>query len=230
MAPNRYDRTRNGKAKIPRRTESGRKEDNMAKFKVGDRVKIVRNDYLTCEIGDTGTIRAYDSGAGYAVEFDIPRYSYHGCRGLTKPGCGQWAWEKNIELIKPTEEKPTREFKLIITSSGDTTTAKLIHGERTVVKEATVTRYSKDEYSEKAAVEAVVKKIFGEGEKKTEKKDELFNGVAVCLIDRDCPKFTRGRTYTFVNGNCWNDKGNVMAYGYTKKEIANSIWFLPIVE
>lgn len=201
----------------------------MAKFKVGDRVKIVRNDYLNCEIGDTGTIRAYDSGAGYAVEFDIPRYSYHGCRGLTKPGCGQWAWEKNIELIKPTEEKPTREFKLIITSKGDTTTAKLIHG-KDVTKETTVTRYSTDEYSEKAAVEAVVKKIFGEGEKKTEKKDELFNGVAVCLIDRDCPKFTRGRTYTFVNGNCWNDKGNVMAYGYTKKEIANSIWFLPIVE
>lgn len=223
------DKRRNGKAKIPRRTESSRKEDNMTKFKVGDRVKIVRNDYLTCEIGDTGTIRAYDSGAGYAVEFDIPRYSYHGCRGLTKPGCGYWAWEKNIELIKPTEEKPTREFKLIITSKGDTTTAKLIHG-KDVEKEATVSRYSKDEYSEKAAVEAVTKKIFGEGEKKTEKKDELFNGVAVCLIDRDCPKFTRGRTYTFVNGNCWNDKGNVMAYGYTKKEIANSIWFLPIME
>jgi hypothetical protein len=29
MAPNRYDRTRNGKAKIPRRTESGRKDENM---------------------------------------------------------------------------------------------------------------------------------------------------------------------------------------------------------
>lgn len=201
----------------------------MAKFKVGDRVKIVRNDYLNCEIGDTGTIMAYNSGAGYAMEFDIPRPYYHGCRGLTTPGHGQWALEENIELIEPIKDKPTREFKLIITSSGDTTTAKLIHG-KDVAKEATVTRYSKDEYSEKAAVEAVTKKIFGEDEKKTEKKDELFNGVAVCLIDRDCPKFTRGRTYTFVNGNCWNDKGNVMAYGYTKKEIANSIWFLPIVE
>ena len=29
MAPNRYDGTRNGKAKIPRRTESGRKDGNM---------------------------------------------------------------------------------------------------------------------------------------------------------------------------------------------------------
>lgn len=199
----------------------------MAKFKIGDRIKIVCNDYLTCEIGDTGTIRAYDSGSGYAVEFDIPRYSYHGCRGLTKPGCGQWALEKNIELIKPTKEKPTREFKLIITSKGDTTTAKLIHGERTVVKEATVTRYSTDEYSEKAAVEAVVKKIFGEDEK----KEELFNGKVVCLMDLTyVPKYTKGRVYKFVNGNCKDDYGNVINFRYTLEEAEKSKWFLPIVE
>lgn len=227
MAPNRYDRTRNGKAKIPRRTESGRKEDNMAKFKVGDRVKIVRNDYLTCEIGDTGTIRAYDSGAGYAVEFDIPRYSYHGCRGLTKPGCGQWAWEKNIELIKPTEEKPTREFKLIITSSGDTTTAKLIHGERTVVKEATVTRYSKDEYSEKAAVEAVVKKIFGEDEKKNE-ANKPYTGKAVWICDNESV-YTKGKIYEFVDGKCKHDSGFTVV-GYTLEKMKRLGCFLPIVE
>lgn len=209
----------------------------MAKFKVGDRVKIVCNDYLTCEIGDTGTIRAYDSGAGYAVEFDIPRYLYHGCRGLTKPGCGQWALEKNIELIKPTEEKPikpteekpTREFKLIITSSGDTTTAKLIHGERTVVKEVTATRYSKDEYSEKVAVEAVTKKIFGEDEKKTEKKDELFNGRAV-LISGENMYFTKGKIYVFKNGNCVNDRGNIVKFEHTKQSIEHSDYFFPIVE
>lgn len=204
----------------------------MAKFKVGDRIKIVCNDYLTCEIGDTGTIRAYDSGAGYAVEFDIPRYSYHGCRGLTKPGCGQWALEKNIELIKPTEEKPikptkekpTREFKLIITSKGVTTTAKLIHG-KDISKEATVTRYSTDEYSEKAAVEAVVEKIFGE----VEKKDELFNGKAVWICGEHIA-FTVGKIYTFHNGNCVNDRGNVTRMNYTKQEMTRSKSFLPIVE
>lgn len=217
---------RNGKAKIPRRTESGRKEDNMAKFKVGDRVKIVRNDYLTCEIGDTGTIMAYNSGIGYAVEFDIPRPSYHGCRGLTTPGYGQWALEKNIELIEPIKDKPTREFKLIITSSGDTTTAKLIHG-KTTTKEATVTRYSKDEYSEKAAVEAVTKKIFGEGE--DEKNDNLFNGKAV-LISGEHMYFTKGKIYEFKNGNCVNDRGNIVKLGHTKQSIEQSDYFLPIVE
>ena len=225
----KHGQARKRKSKNTAPAESGRKEDNMAKFKVGDRV-IVVVDGNTVPRGTTGVIKYFGKDADkgridIAIELDRP-ISYHDCGGRTKYGCGWWVAERDIELIKTAEP----EFKLIITSKGDTTTAKLIHGERTVVKEATVTRYSKDEYSEKAAVEAVTKKIFGEDEKKTEKKDELFNGVAVCLIDRDCQKFTRGRTYTFVNGNCWNDKGNVMAYGYTKKEIANSIWFLPIVE
>lgn len=203
----------------------------MAKFKVGDRVEVISTKHNTdVSIGDKGTVLREDfrvcDDSNYAVRMDRKNPRYHSCLGLVPWGYGQNFWDECLKLV---EEKPTREFKLIITSSGDTTTAKLIHG-KDVTKEATVTRYSKDEYSEKAAVEAVGKKIFSEDEKKTEKKDELFNGVAVCLIDRDCPKFTRGRTYTFVNGNCWNDKGNVMAYGYTKKEIANSIWFLPIVE
>lgn len=207
----------------------------MAKFKVGDRVKIVCNDYLTCEIGDTGTIRAYDSGAGYAVEFDIPRYSYHGCRGLTKPGCGQWALEKNIELIKPTEEKPikpteekpTREFKLIVTSKGDVTSAKLIHG-KDVTKEATVTRYSEDEYSEKAAVEAVVKKIFAEVEKK-EEKPKYFTGKAVWF--KDTSRFhTAGRIYVFEDGVYEDDIGLKHKWTCAKEELNTQSGFLPIVE
>ena len=203
----------------------------MAKFKVGDRIELISNRHFThaC-IGDKGKVVSANynvvGDTSYGVQMDVKRPFYHSCHGKAADGYGQYLWGSCLKLV---EEKPTREFKLIITSKGDTTTVKLIHG-KDVAKEATVTRYSKDEYSEKAADEAITKKIFGENEKKTEKKDELFNGVAVCLIDRDCPKFTRGRTYTFVNGNCWNDKGNVMAYGYTKKEIANSIWFLPIVE
>lgn len=203
----------------------------MAKFKVGDRVKLISNKYFTyAYIGDKGTVVSINynlfSDTSYGVQMDEKRPFYHNCCGHAADGYGQDLWESCLKLI---EDKPTREFKLLITSSGDTTTSKLIHG-KDIAKEATVTRYSKDEYSEKAAVEAVVEKIFGEVEKKTEKKDEMFNGVAVCLIDRDCPKFTRGRIYTFVNGNCWNDKGNVMKYEYTRKAIANSIWFLPIVE
>jgi len=91
----------------------------------------------------------------------------------------------------------------------------LIHG-KDVAKEATVTRYSKDEYSEKAAVEAVTKKIFGEDEK----KEELFNGKVVCLMDLTyIPKYTKGRVYEFVNGNCKDDYGNVINFGDKTREI-----------
>lgn len=219
------DWRRNGKAKIPRRTESGRKEDNMAKFKVGDRV-IVVVDSCTVPRGTTGVIKYFGKDADkgridIAIELDRP-ISYHDCGGRTKYGCGWWVAERDIELIKTAEP----EFKLIITSKGDTTTAKLIHG-KDVAKEATVTRYSKDEYSEKAAVEAVTKKIFGEDEK----KEELFNGKVVCLMDLTyIPKYTKGRVYEFVNGNCKDDYGNVINFRYTLEEVEKSKWFLPIVE
>lgn len=197
----------------------------MAKFKVGDRVKLAV-DRFPIPRGTTGVIKCLGKDADnekleIAIELDRPM-SHHNCEGRTKYGCGWWVAETDIELIKTVEP----EFKLIITSSGDTTTAKLIHG-KDVAKEATVTRYSKDEYSEKAAVEAVTKKIFGEDEK----KEELFNGKVVCLMDLTyIPKYTKGRVYEFVNGNCKDDCGNVINFRYTLEEVGESKWFLPIVE
>lgn len=195
------------------------------KFKVGDRVKLAV-DRFAIPRGTTGVIKCFGKdadkeGLNIAIELDRP-ISHHNCGGRTRYGCGWWVAETDIELIKTVEP----EFKLIITSSGDTTTAKLIHG-KDVAKEATVTLYSKDEYSEKAAVEAVTKKIFGEDEK----KEELFNGKVVCLRDLTyIPKYTKGRVYEFVNGNCKDDCGNVINFRYTLEEVEKSKWFLPIVE
>ena len=200
----------------------------MAKFKVGDKVEVISKKYYTAaSIGDKGTVVQVDfpngHDSGYAVQMDRKNPRYHNCNGLVPWGYGQILWGECLKLV---EDKPTREFKLIITSSSDTTTAKLIHG-KDVAKEATVTRYSKDEYSEKAAVEAVTKKIFGEDEK----KEELFNGKVVCLMDLTyIPKYTKGRVYEFVNGNCKDDYGNVINFRYTLEEVEESKWFLPIVE
>lgn len=122
----------------------------MAKFKVGDRIELISNRHFThaC-IGDKGKVVSANynvvGDTSYGVQMDVKRPFYHSCHGKAADGYGQYLWGSCLKLV---EEKPTREFKLIITSNGDTTTAKLIHGERTVVKEATVTRYSKDEYSE----------------------------------------------------------------------------------
>ena len=194
----------------------------MAKFKVGDRVRIIDKIYTDCKVGDTGIIKyihCSPSSPMYAVEFDREDRFFNSCTCHTKDKHGQWVFDYNIELIKP-------EFKLVIISKGDKTKAKLYRGE-SLEKEIEVNRYHKDQYSEKAAVEAVTKKIFGEDEK----KEELFNGKVVCLMDLTyIPKYTKGRVYEFVNGNCKDDHGNVINFRYTLEEVEKSKWFLPIVE
>lgn len=200
----------------------------MAKFKVGDRIELISNIHFThaC-IGDKGKVVSANynvvGDTSYGVQMDVKRPFYHSCHGKAADGYGQYLWGSCLKLV---EEKPTREFKLIITSKGDTTTAKLIHC-KDVTKEATVTRYSKDEYSEKAAVEAVTKKIFGEGEE--EKNDNLFNGKAV-LISGEHMYFTKGKIYEFKNGNCVNDRGNIVKLRHTKQSIEQSDYFIPLVE
>lgn len=200
----------------------------MAKFKVGDRVKLVVDRYAVPR-GTTGVIKCFKcfgkdadkERLDIAIELDRP-ISHHNCEGRTRYGCGWWVAERDIELIKTVEP----EFKLIINSKGDTTTAKLIHG-KDVAKEATVTRYSKDEYSEKAAVEAVTKKIFGEDEKENE-ANKPYNGKAVWISDKN-GVFTKGKIYEFVDGRCKHDLGFTIG-GYTLANMKQSGCFIPIVE
>lgn len=194
----------------------------MAKFKVGDRVELISKIYHTnaC-VGDNGTVVGRDAQYGYdkayAVRMDKKSPLYHTCGGLVPEGYGQYLWGSCLKLI---EDKPTREFKLIITSKGDTTTAKLIHG-KDVTKVATVTRYSKDEYSEKAAVEAVVEKIL-------EKKVDWFNGKVVCVAYSG-DGFTKGKIYECIEGELTSDSGDKMG-AYTIEKMKNSQLFLPIVD
>ena len=201
----------------------------MAKFKVGDRVELAV-DRFAIPRGTTGVIKYFSKDThkeklDIAIELDRP-ISHHNCGWRTRYGCGWWVAETDIELIKTVEP----EFKLIITSSGDTTTAKLIHG-KDVAKEATVTRYSKDEYSEKAAVEAVTKKIFCEDENEDEKENEAnkpYNGKAVWTSDKN-GVFTKGKIYEFVDGRIKHDLGFTIG-GYTLANMKQSGCFIPIVE
>ena len=202
----------------------------MSKFKVGDRVRIVNKNLTCCKIGDTGIIRYVSSDdilpyIPYAVEFDREDPLFHSCRGDIKNNRGQWVGDDNIELIEP-------EFKLVIISKGDKTKAKLYRGE-SLEKEVEVNRYHKDEYSEKAAVEAVVEKMFDE-EEKEESEDNLFNGKAVAIEDESGSTFTitRGRVYEFINGRFYDDNSHYtpIKIPYNNGDMKCSAWFIPIVE
>lgn len=188
----------------------------MAKFKVGDRVRIVDKIYTDCKVGDTGIIKyihCSPSSPMYAVEFDREDRFFSSCTCHTKDKHGQWVFDYNIELFEP-------EFKLVIISKGDKTKAKLYRGE-SLEKEVEVNRYHKDEYSEKAAVEAVTKKIF-------EKKVDWFNGKVVC-VSYIVEGFTKGKIYECIKGELTSDSGNKMG-AYTIEKMKNSHLFLPIVE
>lgn len=188
----------------------------MAKFKVGDRVRIVDKKYTHCKVGDIGTIKYIESvltQLKYDVEFDREDELFTSCNGRTKDNRGQWVSDYNIELIEP-------EFKLVIISKGDKTKAKLYRGE-SLEKEVEVNRYHKDEYSEKAAVEAVTKKIF-------EKKVDWFNGKVVC-VSYIVEGFTKGKIYECIEGKLTSDSGDKMG-AYTIEKMKNSHLFIPIVE
>lgn len=199
----------------------------MSKFKVGDRVRIVDRFLTACKVGDTGIIKYIDnplSALKYAVELDREDMLFSSCNCHTKDNRGQWVDDDNIELIEP-------EFKLVVISKGDKTKAKLYRGE-SLEKEVEVNRYHKDEYSEKAAVEAVTKKIFDEEEKEGS-EDNLFNGKAVAIDDESDSVFTitRGRVYEFIDGRFCDDNSHYTPkYPYTNDDMKCSAWFIPIVE
>lgn len=192
------------------------------KYKIGDRVKFI-GDSLTIPYGEMGVVKGFVPPYNHiAIQLDH-EISSHNCDGKTKPKRGWWVLECEIELVKPAEH----EFKLIIVSKGDVTTAKLLHG-KTIEKEAAVTRYHEDEYNGRAAVEAVIKKLFGEDEKK-EAKPKYFTGKAV-WVGENTWWHTKGKIYVFENGIHISDDGTESLTSYAEDEMPQSTGFLPIVE
>ena len=192
------------------------------KYKIGDRVRYLGYSF-SVQRGEMGVVKGFMPHSDLtAIELDH-EVSFHDCNGLTRFRRGWWVSPGSIELIKPAE----REFKLIIVSKGDVTTAKLLHGKK-IEKEATVTRYHEDEHSEKAAVEAVVKKLFGE-EEKEEAKPKYFTGKAV-WIGESTRWHTKGKIYVFENGIHIYDSGTESLTSYAEDEVTQSAGFLPIVE
>lgn len=171
----------------------------MSKFKIGDRVKYVG---LILELkGKVGTVvRPPDDYYDVGVAFDDRISFLHDLDGFCEKNHGWYCHNTVLELISE------HRFNVIITSVGDTTTAKLLHGKK-VEKEVSVKRYHKDVYSEEAAVEAVCKKLFGADKSKEDAEPEGINCKAVCLLDCNIDgfTFTRGKIYEFSDGRCISD-------------------------
>lgn len=191
----------------------------MSKFKVGDRVKYI--GYYIPLKGKIGTIVLRDNDFDAGVEFDDRQSFLNNLHGFCENHYGWYCRSDELELIK---DEPR--FNVIITSVGDVTTAKLLHGEK-VEKEVSVKRYFKDEYSEKADVEAVCKKLFGEDKPKKKLEPKGINCKAVYIGNKGLG-FTRGVVYQFIDGRCIDDQGYLRPspkfnlYGIIDE---NEVWF-----
>ena len=175
----------------------------MSEFKIGDRVKYVGLILaLKGKVGTVVSVTNYTSYSKWGVVFDEYLPVCHSLGGRCAFGRGRWCECAELELISE------HRFNVIITSAGDTTTAKLLHGKK-VEKEVSVKRYHKDDYSEKAAVEAVCKKLFGEDKPKEDAKPMGINCKAVCLYycNEGGLTLTRGKIYEFSDGRCVDDAG-----------------------
>ena len=170
----------------------------MSEFKIGDRVKYIGK--MPKLKGKVGTVLClsddyYDAG----VAFDEYSPFFHNLGGLCSHGHGWWCSHVSLELISE------HRFNVIITSVGDTTTAKLLHGKK-VEKVVSVKRYHKDVYSEAAAVEAVCKKLFDEDKPKEDAKPMGISCKAV-YIGKSRLGYTHGKIYEFRDGRCLDDDG-----------------------
>lgn len=166
------------------------------KFKIGDRV-VLKKDYCDAKAGMKGVIKGCDEYR-CAVEFDNDFDGGHGCAGLTNPDRGHYIDPNVLKKIEPSHA-----FTLVITSKGDHTEAKLLHGKE-IVQTAEVNRYKDDEYSQPAAIHAVIDKMFPAGAPvPAEEKPKRFTGKAVFNgADR---YFTQGNVYTFEDGSTMDD-------------------------
>lgn len=193
----------------------------MSEFKIGDRVRYIGElPDLKSKVGTVVNVINYNTDSDLGVVFDEYIPSGHSLGGLCSNGHGLWCSHVNLELISE------HRFNVIITSAGDTTTAKLLHGKK-VEKEVSVKRYYRDDYSEEAAVEAVCKKLFGKDKPKEDAEPEGINCKAVYVADDDGFGFlTRGKIYEFSDGKCVDDDGDFFPIyvGYKIKNYSDELF------
>lgn len=157
----------------------------MAKFKIGDRVKAVKeydgNKNIVGKIGTIITLNGYGT-AHVGVEFDDNiGFRGHNCGGNGKNGHCWWCADYILEPAPVND-------KIVITTDGKTTTAKFYNG-KTVTKTATAKCSPDDKFDFETGAKIAFERLTG---MYTEKS-----------FDWDA--FKREKTIVKVTKNNWRD-------------------------
>ena len=211
-------------------------EDENAKFKVGDRVRAVKeygeNKSIVGKVGTIKHITGDTPYKRYAVEFDETIRNGHACNKKGKSGHCWWCDGNVIELEHENN-------KIIITADGKTTTAKMYSG-KTLVKSAKADCHPDDEFDfnigATIALERLTGYVLGQLESTLE-EEHFYNGKVVCVKNENLESyFTVGKIYDVVDGLLKADVkdrqlDNIRSIDYLNSVFSgNRLKFLEIVE
>ena len=186
------------------------------KYKAGDKVRIVSKWGEGCYQSPTGRM---DKWLGKVMTVrDVGITLYRMVEDIEDNESGGWAWTENCIA------GPACENKIVITSDGEKTLARLYDGKK-VVKTATAKCSPDDKFSFETGAKIAFERLIDYAEK----EPKYFNGKVVCV--NKYAGFTVGKIYKFVNGQCFDDKKTLRPTGFKCKYLSFfGSTFIPLVE
>ena len=170
----------------------------MGEFKVGERYVVGGNPkplegFVEPEIGNVIEITRVGKN----------HISYRTVRGESE-GC-RFAYDSPFAKSLVPYKKL---HKILITTDGKTTTARLLEGKKTI-KTAEAKCSPDDEFDFKTGAKIAFQRLMGEPVVEDKPEPKLYNGKVVCV---ECPPnvgpYTPGKVYTFKDGFMFDDLGN----------------------
>ena len=186
------------------------------KYKAGDKVRIVSKWGKGCHENADGKM---DKWLGKVMTVrDVGITLYRMVEDIEDNESGGWAWTENCIAGLACENK------IVITSDGEKTLARLYDGKK-VVKTATAKCSPDDKFSFETGAKIAFERLIDYAEK----EPKYFNGKVVCV--NKYAGFTVGKIYKFVNGQCFDDKKTLRPTGFKCKYLSFfGSTFIPLVE
>lgn len=186
------------------------------KYKAGDKVRIVSKWGKGCHENADGQM---DKWLGKVMTVkSVGETSYRMVEDAEDNVGYGWLWtERSIAGL-------ARENKIVITSDGEKTLARLYDGNK-IIKTATAKCSPDDNFSFETGAKIAFERLIDYAEK----EPKYFNGKVVCV--NKYAGFTVGKIYKFVNGQCFDDKKTLRPTGFKCKYLSFfGSTFIPLVE
>ena len=122
--------------------------------------------------------------------------------------------------------------KIVITTDGKTTTARLLEGKKTI-KTAEAKCHPNDEFNFETGARIAFQRLMGETVVEDKPEPELYNGKVVC-IHSEGSWFTVGKIYTINNGELHDETVvnhlNIESIKDLNDRFDGKVKFIPLVE